>query len=285
MSTLTFAATQMACDWDLPGNLDRAEQLVREAASQGAQVILLQELFETPYFCKDVDEKHLGLAKPADNNPTLERFRKLAGELQVVLPVSFFERANNNFFNSLAMMDADGSCLGVYRKSHIPDGVGYSEKFYFSPGNTGFRVWDTRYARLGVGICWDQWFPEAARAMCLMGAEALLYPTAIGSEPNYTELDSRDHWQRVMQGHAGANLVPLIASNRIGTEPGERNELTFYGSSFISDHTGGKVVEANRKDQAVITASFDMDAVRQARISWGVYRDRRPDLYHPLISL
>jgi N-carbamoylputrescine amidase len=275
----------MACDWDQPGNLDRAEQLVREAAGQGAQVILLQELFETPYFCKDEDEKYLGLASPAEANPLLERFRKLAAELQVVLPISFFERANNSFFNSLAMMDADGSCLGVYRKSHIPDNPGYSEKFYFSPGDTGFRVWDTRYARLGVGICWDQWFPEAARAMCLMGAEALLYPTAIGSEPNFPELDSRDHWQRVMQGHAGANLVPLIASNRIGREEGDSCGLTFYGSSFIADHTGAKVVEANRTDQAVITASFDMGEVRQARIAWGVYRDRRPDLYQPLMSL
>ena len=285
MTTLTFAATQMACDWDRPGNLDRAEQLVREAARQGAQVILLQELFETPYFCIDQDEQHLGLASPAKGNPVIERFQKLAAELEVVLPVSFFERSNNNFFNSMAMLDADGSCLGVYRKSHIPDGPGYSEKFYFSPGDTGFRVWDTRYARLGVGICWDQWFPEAARAMCLMGADALLYPTAIGSEPVYSELDSRDHWQRVMQGHAGANLVPLIASNRIGREQGKRYELTFYGSSFISDHTGAKVAEANRTDQAVITASFDMEEIRQARISWGVYRDRRPDLYQPLMSL
>jgi N-carbamoylputrescine amidase len=285
MTKLTFAATQMACDWDRPGNLDRAEQLVREAAGQGAQVILLQELFETPYFCKDEDEKYLGLASPAEANPMLERFRKLAAELEVVLPISFFERANNNFFNSLAMMDADGSCLGVYRKSHIPDNPGYSEKFYFSPGDTGFRVWDTRYACLGVGICWDQWFPEAARAMCLMGAEALLYPTAIGTEPNFPEMDSRDHWQRVMQGHAGANLVPLIASNRIGREDGDSCGLTFYGSSFIADHTGAKVVEANRTEQSVITACFDMEEVRQARITWGVYRDRRPDLYRPLMSL
>jgi len=285
MTTLTFAATQMACDWDRAGNLDRAEQLVREAAGQGAQVILLQELFETPYFCIDQDEQHLGLASPATGNPVIERFQKLAAELEVVLPISFFERSKNNFFNSMAMLDADGSCLGVYRKSHIPDGPGYSEKFYFSPGDTGFRVWDTRYARLGVGICWDQWFPEAARAMCLMGAEALLYPTAIGSEPVYSELDSRDHWQRVMQGHAGANLVPLIASNRIGREQGKRYELTFYGSSFITNHTGARVAEANRTDQAVITASFDLEEIRQARISWGVYRDRRPDLYQPLMSL
>ena len=207
MSELVFAATQMACDWSKSGNLDRAEQAVREAAGLGAQIILLQELFETPYFCKDEEEEHLLLARPAQNNPVLERFQTLAAELQVVLPISFFERSNNSFFNSMAMLDADGACLGVYRKSHIPDGPGYSEKYYFAPGNTGFRVWDTRYARLGVGICWDQWFPEAARAMALMGAEALLYPTAIGSEPHIADFDSRDHWQRVMQGHAGANLA------------------------------------------------------------------------------
>lgn len=285
MSELVIAATQMACDWDKAGNLDRAEQLVREAAGKGAQVILLQELFETPYFCKDEDEQHLALARPAENNPVLERFQSLAAELGVVLPVSFFERSNNNFFNSLAMLDADGACLGIYRKSHIPDGPGYSEKYYFSPGNTGFRVWDTRYARLGVGICWDQWFPEAARIMTLMGAEALLYPTAIGSEPHIEEFDSRDHWQRVMQGHAGANLVPVVASNRIGLEEGSSCALTFYGSSFIADHTGAKVAEAKREDQAVITAKFDLDEIRQARVSWGVFRDRRPELYQALLSL
>jgi N-carbamoylputrescine amidase len=285
MSELVFAATQMACDWNKNGNLDRAEQAVREAAGLGAQIILLQELFETPYFCKDEEEEHLSLARPAENNPVLERFQALAAELQVVLPISFFERSNNSFFNSMAMMDADGACLGIYRKSHIPDGPGYSEKYYFTPGNTGFRVWDTRYARLGVGICWDQWFPEAARAMALMGAEALLYPTAIGSEPHITDFDSRDHWQRVMQGHAGANLMPVIASNRIGREEGTSCALTFYGSSFIADHTGAMMAEANREDQAVITAKFDMEEIRQARISWGVYRDRRPDLYQALMSL
>lgn len=285
MSELIFAATQMACDWNAAANLERAEQLVREAAASGAQVVLLQELFETPYFCKDENEEYLSLARPVEDNPVLERFQALAAELEVVLPFSFFERSGNNFFNSLAMLDADGANLGTYRKSHIPDGPGYSEKYYFSPGNTGFRVWNTRYARLGVGICWDQWFPEAARAMALMGAEALLYPTAIGSEPHIDEFDSRDHWQRVMQGHAGANLVPVIASNRIGREEGSSCELTFYGSSFIADHTGAKVAEASRSDQAVITAAFNLDEIRQARITWGVYRDRRPDLYQPLMSL
>jgi len=285
MSELVFAATQMACDWDTSANLDRAEQLVREAAAKGAQVVLLQELFETPYFCKDQNEDYLSLAHPAEGNPVLKRFQALAAELEVVLPFSFFERSGNNFFNSMAMIDADGANLGTYRKSHIPDGPGYSEKYYFSPGNTGFRVWKTRYACLGVGICWDQWFPEAARAMALLGAEALLYPTAIGSEPHIADFDSRDHWQRVMQGHAGANLVPVIASNRIGREEGSSCELTFYGSSFIADHTGAKLVEANRTDQAVITTAFDLDEIRQARIAWGVYRDRRPDLYQPLMRL
>ncbi len=285
MTKLIFAATQMTCDWDLQGNIDRAEQLVREAAGQGAQVILLQELFVTPYFCKDEMEKHFSLAHSADNNPLLQKFQALAEELEVVLPVSFFESSGNNFFNSLAMIDADGRNLGVYRKSHIPDGPGYSEKFYFSPGNTGFRVWETRYARIGTAICWDQWFPEAARAMALMGAEALLYPTAIGSEPHIEGFDSRDHWQRVMQGHAAANLVPVVASNRIGPEQGESCSLDFYGSSFIADHTGAKLAEAGRNDQAVITAAIDMEATRQARIAWGVFRDRRPDLYGSLLSL
>jgi N-carbamoylputrescine amidase len=285
MAELILAATQMACGWDTAGNLSRAEQLVREAAGRGANVILLQELFETPYFCKDVDERHFSLARGAQDNPVLEYFRALAGELEVVLPISFFERSNNSFFNAVAMMDADGSCLGFYRKSHIPDGPGYSEKFYFSPGDTGFRVWNTRYGCLGVGICWDQWFPEAARAMVLNGAEALLYPTAIGSEPQMADFDSRDHWQRVMQGHAAANLVPVVASNRIGEEQGAACELTFYGSSFIADHTGAIVAEANRQDQAVITATFDREATRQARTAWGVFRDRRPDLYGSLCSL
>jgi len=285
MTELVIAATQMACDWDKAANLDRAEQMVREAAGRGARVILLQELFETPYFCKDQDELYFDLARPAHENPVMQRFQQLAAELEVVLPFSFFESSNNNFFNSVAMLDADGTCLGIYRKSHIPDGPGYSEKYYFSPGDTGFRVWDTRYARLGVGICWDQWFPEAARAMALLGAEALLYPTAIGSEPRFEELDSRDHWQRVMQGHAGANLLPVIASNRVGWEEGASCELTFYGSSFITDHTGAKLAEANREDQAIICASFDLDEIRQARIAWGVYRDRRPDLYQDLMSL
>jgi len=285
MTQLTFAATQMACDWDRVGNIDQAEQLVREAAGKGAQVILLQELFETPYFCKDQNGDHFSLARDAADNDLIQHFQALAAELEVVLPISFFENHNNSFFNSLAMIDADGANLGIYRKSHIPDGPGYNEKFYFSPGDTGFQVWQTRYGKFGTAICWDQWFPEAARVMALMGAEALLYPTAIGSEPHADDLDSKDHWQRAMQGHAAANLVPVIASNRIGTEEGDAFSMTFYGSSFIADHTGGMVAEAGTDEQAVVTAAFNMDAIRQARVEWGVFRDRRPELYKALVSL
>ncbi len=279
MNEVTVAATQMACSWDQEDNLKRAEALVRAAAAQGAQVVLLQELFETPYFCMDQKEEYLALARPVDKHPLIESFSKLAAELQVALPVSFFERAGNVTFNSLAMLDADGSLLGVYRKSHIPQGPGYEEKFYFSPGDTGFRVWKTRFGKLGVGICWDQWFPEAARCMALMGAELLLYPTAIGSEPHLQAFDSRDHWQCVMQGHAAANLIPVIASNRIGEETGEQFSMTFYGSSFIADHTGAKLAEADRMSEDVITATIDLDATRVARQAWGVFRDRRPELY------
>jgi len=282
---VTFAATQFACTPDAAANLESAARVVRKAAAAGAQVILLQELFETPYFCKDHLASHFDLARPVAGNPVLERFQGLARELGVVLPFSFFERANNAYFNSLAMIDADGTLLGVYRKSHIPEGPGYHEKYYFSPGDTGFRVWRTRFGVLGVGICWDQWFPEAARCMALMGAEALLYPTAIGSEPQDASLDSRDHWQRCMQGHAAANVMPLIASNRIGTERGQKYEMTFYGSSFIADPTGAKVAEADRGSEAVLTATFDLEAVRAQRHAWGVFRDRRPGLYAPILTL
>ncbi|QFR33699.1 N-carbamoylputrescine amidase [Ancylobacter sp. TS-1] len=286
MRSLTVAATQMRCDWDIEANIARAEALVREAAGRGATLILLQELFETPYFCQDQLYEFLDLAAPFEGNRLIARFAGLARELGVVLPVSFFERAGQATFNSIAVIDADGSILGLYRKSHIPDGPGYTEKFYFSPGDTGFRVWDTAVGRIGVGICWDQWFPECARAMALLGAEVLLYPTAIGSEPHDTGLDSSGHWQRVMQGHAGANLTPLIASNRIGTEPGRNGtEITFYGSSFIAGPTGEKVAEAGRTDETVLTATFDLDGIARQRQSWGVFRDRRPELYAPLLSL
>ena len=285
MATVTVAATQMACGPDRDENLARAEALVREAAGKGAQVILIQELFETPYFCKDQKRELFALARAADDSPAVARLSALAAELGVVLPVSFFERANNAYYNSLAMIDADGRSLGLYRKSHIPDGPGYQEKFYFSPGDTGSKVWRTRFGTIGAAVCWDQWFPEAARAMALQGAELLLYPTAIGSEPQNPALNSRDHWQRAMQGHAAANLTPLVASNRIGSERGESCAITFYGSSFIADQTGAKVAEAGEDQQAVLTASFDLDEIRAQRAAWGLFRDRRPDLYGPLLTL
>lgn len=279
------AATQMACGWDREANIAKAEALVRTAAGQGAKIVLLQELFETPYFCKDHDGQYFALAQPIEANPAVMRMRALARELGVVLPVSVFERSGNAYFNTLAMIDAGGELMGIYRKSHIPESVGYHEKYYFSPGDTGFKVWNTRYGKLGVGVCWDQWFPECARAMTLLGADLLLYPTAIGSEPADAEVDSRDHWQRVMQGHAGANVVPLIASNRIGVELGKNYSMTFYGSSFIADHTGAKLAEADRTTPGVITADLDLDRAREYRHWWGLFRDRRPDLYGALGTL
>jgi N-carbamoylputrescine amidase len=275
----------MACSWDREANLEKAERLIREAAARGANVVLIQELFETPYFCKDHDSSHFELARPLQGHPAVERFRELARELDVVLPVSVFERANKAFYNSLVMVDAGGAVLGSYRKSHIPEGPGYHEKFYFSPGDTGFRVFDTRFARLGVAICWDQWFPETARCLALKGAEVLLYPTAIGSEPQDATIDSSAHWQRTMQGHAAANIMPLVASNRIGSETGEKYSMTFYGSSFITSPTGEKLAEADRSTETVLTATFDLDEVRRYRQAWGVFRDRRPDLYHSILSL
>jgi N-carbamoylputrescine amidase len=284
MASVTVAATQFACTADKEQNVARAETMVRDAASKGAQVILLQELFETPYFCKDQKQELFGLAHPVKGHPTLTRMSRLAAELRVVLPVSFFERANNAYYNSLMVIDADGQQLGLYRKSHIPDGPGYQEKYYFNPGDTGFRVWDTKYGRIGVGVCWDQWFPECARAMTLQGADILFYPTAIGSEPQDPTIKSRDHWQRVMQGHAGANMVPIVASNRIGREAGESCTMTFYGSSFIADPWGAKVAEAGEEEEAVLTASFDLDKNRATRASWGFFRDRRPELYTTLLT-
>ncbi len=282
--TVTVAATQMACGWDIDKNIGKAEALIRQAHKDGAQIILIQELFATPYFCKDQDPKYFSMAEAVDDSRVIEKMQALAKELQVVLPVSFFEKANRAYFNSLVVIDADGSVVSHYRKSHIPDGPGYQEKFYFSPGDTGFKVADTRYAKIGVAICWDQWFPEAARSMVLMGADFLFYPTAIGSEP-VTGDDSRDHWCRVMQGHSAANMVPVIASNRIGVETGESCELTFYGSSFITDETGGMVGQASRDAEEVIIASFDIDRIAAERAGWGLFRDRRPDLYSPVTSL
>jgi N-carbamoylputrescine amidase len=285
MSKVTVAATQMACSWDREANVARAEKLIREAAGRGANVVLIQELFETPYFCKDHSARYFDLAKPLEGHPAVEHFRALARELDVVLPVSVFEHANNVFYNSLVMVDAGGEVLGSYRKSHIPEGPGYHEKYYFSPGDTGFKVFDTKFAKLGVAICWDQWFPETARAMALMGAEILMFPTAIGSEPHDPSLDSSAHWQRTMQGHAAANVMPLVASNRIGVEEGAHYAMTFYGSSFIASHTGEKIAEADRTSESVLIAEFDLDAVRRYREAWGVFRDRRPELYYPLLSL
>ena len=284
MSTVTFAATQMACVGDRDKNINAAEKKVREAASLGAQIILLQELFETPYFCKDMDSQYFELASPASDNKLIQRFQSIAKELAVVLPVSFYERSNNAYFNSIAVIDADGEMLGIYRKSHIPHSPGYQEKFYFSPGDTGFRVWKTKYATIGVAICWDQWFPEAARIMALHGAEALLYPTAIGSEPDYPRIDSAGHWQRTMQGHSAANCIPVIASNRTGTEKGESCDVTFYGSSFITDHTGDKLAESGRDGEDVILAELDLEKIRKERSAWGLFRDRRPDLYADILS-
>lgn len=284
MREVTVAATQMACTWDLDANVARAMELVREAASRGANIIQIQELFETPYFPAEEREEYFELAKPLDGHPTIAKMSALARELEVVLPVSFFERAGNAYFNSLAIVDADGSVMGIYRKSHIPDGPGYEEKYYFNPGDTGFRVWKTRYGNIGAAICWDQWFPECARAMALLDAEIFFYPTAIGDEPQHDPVDSRRSWQRVMQGHAAANLIPVVASNRIGTEE-SASKLTFYGSSFITDIDGEIVAEASTDEQTVLTATFDLDAQRTRRASWGFFRDRRPDLYPRLLTL
>lgn len=285
MKKVTLATTQFACTWDKRANIERAKELVRAAAGEGANAILLQELFETPYFCQDQSPEHYAHAAPFKDNPLLAEMAELAKSLRVVLPVSFFEKAGHAHFNSLAMIDADGTIMGLYRKSHIPDGPGYQEKFYFTPGDTGFKVWQTRFGTFGVGICWDQWFPESARAMALMGAEVLFYPTAIGSEPPPAPpVDSREHWRRVMQGHAAANLMPLVASNRIGKEQGQTGEVTFYGSSFIVDQTGAVVGELDRTDEGFALATFDLNEIAKARASWGLFRDRRPELYGAIVS-
>jgi len=283
--TLSLAAIQMSMSDSRIDNVSKAERLVRQAASDGAKIILIPELFEGEYFCKEQDAQNQQRAQTIDENLTVSHFQKVAAELNVVLPLSVYERAGNALFNTVVMVDADGSQMGVYRKSHIPDGPGYSEKFYFSPGDTGFRVWATRHGRIGVGICWDQWFPEAARAMALQGAECILYPTAIGSEPQEPTWDSSRHWQRVMQGHAAANLMPVMAANRIGREVQNRTEINFYGSSFIADNTGALVAEAGRDTEEVIHATFDRSALSTLRSSWGLFRDRRPELYGALLTL
>lgn len=274
-----FAALQLTKSWDLEENLAKAKKAIREAAQNGANVILPQELFAAPYFCKKQEAKYFELAEETANSHLIQEMSALAKELGVVIPVSYFEKAGNTFFNSLVMIDADGTVLDNYRKSHIPDGPGYSEKYYFSPGDTGFKVWQTKFGKFGAGICWDQWFPELARSLALHGAEAIFYPTAIGSEPQDPTLDSRDHWQRTMQGHSAANLVPVIASNRVGIEVDDGIETTFYGSSFITDHTGAKIAEAPREGETIIYAEIDLASIAKARHAWGLFRDRRPDLY------
>lgn len=284
MRKVTVAATQMRCSWSLDENLKRAEKLIRTASGLGAQIILLQELFETPYFCQKEKVDYYKLACDRDSNQAIAYFQPIAKELQVVLPISFYEKKNNALYNSIAVIDADGTVLGVYRKSHIPDGPGYEEKFYFNPGDTGFKVWETRYGKIGVGICWDQWFPESARCMALMGAELLFYPTAIGSEPYDSSIDSKQHWQTCMLGHAASNLIPVIASNRIGAESDDDSSITFYGSSFIAGPQGNLLQEAGRTDEEILVESFDLDALALQRMEWGIFRDRRPDLYGILTS-
>ena len=290
MRKVTVAAIQMQMAAEVSENIRKAEKLVREAVGQGAQVILLPELFERPYFCQQRQYEFYDYATALEENPAVRHFQPIAEELEIAMPISFYEKAGTRLFNSIAMLDADGSVLGVYRKTHIPDDHYYQEKFYFTPGDTGFKVWATRYGKIGVGICWDQWFPEAARAMALQGAEMLLYPTAIGSEP-ILDTDSMPHWRRCMQGHAGSNLMPVIAANRVGVEVvepceengGQSSSLNFYGSSFITDNTGAVVAEAGRREETVLTASFDLEQLEKDRLSWGVFRDRRPEMYAELV--
>ena len=287
MRTVTVATTQMACGWDKQQNIDTATELVTKAAKAGANIVLLQELFETPYFCQVHDFDYFKLATSVADNAAINHFKALAKELEIVLPISFYEKSGNTFFNSVTVIDADGEILGTYRKTHIPDGIPYAEKFYFTPGDTSFKVWDTKYAKIGVGICWDQWFLECARSMALMGAELLFYPTAIGDEPTLG-INSKGHWQRCMQGHAAANLMPVIAANRIGTETisqnGNDSTLEFYGSSFITDGRGEIIQEASKDKKEVLTATFDLDELAIARRQWGVFRDRRPSMYGTLLT-
>ncbi len=290
MKKVTVAAVQMSCSNIVEENLDNAEKLIRKAANDGAELILLPELFEREYFCQQRRYEFYEYALETENNPAVNMGIRLAKELGVVLPISFYERDGNVLYNSVACIDADGSILGVYRKTHIPDDHFYQEKFYFTPGNTGFKVFNTKYARLGIGICWDQWFPETARSLALMGAEIIFYPTAIGSEP-ILDCDSMPHWRRCMQGHAAANIVPVAAANRIGLEkvlPCKENAdqssaLRFFGSSFLTDDLGGLVAEASRDREEILTYTYDLDKINADRLSWGLFRDRRPECYKTLI--
>lgn len=285
MRKIKVAVTQMACSSDTRKNILNAEKLVRQAASLGANIILLQELFENLYFCQVEKPEFMDFATELENNPAVKHFQKIAKELGVVLPISFYERKNKAKYNSLAVIDADGSILGIYRKSHIPDGPGYEEKFYFNPGDTGFKVFETKFAKIGIGICWDQWFPETARCLALKGAELLFYPTAIGSEPKYPDIDSKDHWQMCMRGHAASNLIPVIASNRIGIEVFDDSKITFYGSSFITGIQGELIKEADRVSESVLMTEFDLDEISRKRSAWGIFRDRRPELYGSILTL
>lgn len=274
----------MKCNNNIDENIKNADKLVRDAASKGANIILLQELFETLYFCQEEKPEHFLIASDIAANKAIAHFSSVAKELNIVLPISFFEKKNNAHYNSVAVIDADGQILGIYRKTHIPDGPGYEEKFYFTPGDTGFKVWNTHFGTIGIGICWDQWFPETARSMALMGAEILFYPTAIGSEPKNPQYDSKNHWQLTMQGHSAANLIPVLASNRIGRESFEDSNITFYGSSFITNGFGEKIAEADRSTETILTAEFDLDELKNQRIAWGIFRDRRPEMYKTLLT-
>jgi N-carbamoylputrescine amidase len=284
MTIVNVAALQTALSDDVATNVARVTDLVREAADKGAQIILPSELFEGHYFCRSQHEQDFARARPAAEHSTLRHFQALAAQLGVVIPVSFFERSGPEHYNSVVVFDADGRDLGVYRKSHIPDGPGYQEKFFFKPGNTGFRTFATRFGTIGVAICWDQWFPEAARAMTLAGADVLLYPTAIGSEPEEPTLDSKDSWQRVMIGHAVANAVGVVAANRVGTEGEPPSAITFYGSSFVCDARGDKLAELGRDDTGIALAPLDLEHIRRVRASMGFFRDRRPSLYRALVE-
>jgi len=281
---IKVAATQMSCSWKIEENISKAKILIDQAAKKGANIILLQELFQTPYFCIQYDEEIFKLAQTFENNKILDQMSKIAKDLNVVLPISFFEKDNNAYFNSIAVINADGNILGKYRKSHIPDGPGYLEKYYFNPGNTGFKVWKTKFGKIGIGICWDQWFPEAARIMALKGAEILFYPTAIGDEL-MSKYDSSSAWQRVMQGHAAANIVPVVASNRIGSETVKDQTNGFYGKSFICDRTGDIISEASKDKEEIIIAEIDIEENHLFRRNWGLFRDRRVDLYKELLTL
>ncbi|MBM7641971.1 N-carbamoylputrescine amidase [Streptococcus loxodontisalivarius] len=286
MRQVTVAAIQMSCSKEVANNIEKAETLVRQAAAQGAQIILLPELFERPYFCQERQYDYYQYAESLEENIAIQHFKPIAAELGVVLPISFYEKDGQVLYNSIAVIDADGTVLGVYRKTHIPDDHYYQEKFYFTPGNTGFKVWETRYAKIGIGICWDQWFPETARCLALAGAELLFYPTAIGSEP-ILETDSMGHWMRTMQGHAAANVTPVIAANRFGLEEvqpcpengKQSSSLDFYGSSFMTDETGALLCQASRNQEEILLAQYDLEKGAQERLAWGLFRDRRPEMY------